>query len=115
MVIVKLDINFPFEQYLHWFSPTSTDKINSYKFRIDQMRSFVSELLKYYYLAKLLSVPVASINIKHTNLGKPVLIGLLEHVSFSISHSGEYVVMATSLDKNIGVDIEEIENKIDKL
>lgn len=115
IIVVKLNLSFPFERYMHWLNADSRRKVCEYRFRIDQMRSFISELLKYYYLAKVLSVPLDKINISSTDLGKPILTGELQYVSFSISHSGDYIVMAFSTRYKVGVDIEQIDKHIEPL
>lgn len=150
IVIVKIAPEFVFEQYLHCFDTATQQKILSYRFHIDQVRSFTSEMLKHYYLPNLLNIPIRQISIKNTGLGKPVIVQImaldkqkteakrqmvadnidrhsgfapgftynndnlinLNNIHFNVSHSGDYVVMAVA-DKLIGIDIEEIDNKID--
>jgi len=112
LVIIKIDESFPFERYLHWLPPSSQQKINQYYFRVDKVRAFASELLKYYFLAGYLSIAPQQIQIKYTELGRPILGDGLPRVNFSIAHSGAYVVMACSKDEQVGVDIEHIDAKI---
>lgn len=111
ITVIKLDHDFVFEKYLQLFSLDVQKKILSYRFRIDQLRSFTSELLKYYYLAKFLNIPFSEIKIVVTDLGKPILENELNNIHFSISHSGDYVAIAVS-DQLVGIDIEKIDSNI---
>jgi 4'-phosphopantetheinyl transferase len=107
ITVVRIDPHFSFEPYLPWFNIATQQKILSYHFRIDQIRSFTSEMLKYYYLADILNLPQQQINIQNTPLGKPIIADL-NNVHFNISHSGEYVVMAVA-NSSVGIDIEQID------
>lgn len=111
IIIVKIDESFEFEKYLSFFNHDSQNKIMSYKFRIDQIRSFTSEFLKYYYLAEYLNISLSEVEIATTALGKPYVVNQ-NNFDFSIAHSGEYVVLAYANNAKIGVDIEKIDSTI---
>lgn len=138
IIVVKIDLDFVFDKYLHWFDVATQQKILSYRFHIDQVRSFTSELLKHYYLAHVLNLPHQQISIKNTDLGKPVITKRIDpsflhacirgnddyprshhgstynNIHFNVSHSGDYVLMSVA-DKPVGIDIEGIDYKIDPL
>lgn len=111
VIAVKIDDSFYFEDYLYLLNAISVQKILSYHFRIDQVRSFTSELLKHYYLADILNIAPKDLIIKNSELGKPFLASH-QNIDFSISHSGESVVMAIA-DRPVGIDIEKIDLNID--
>lgn len=78
----------------------------------DKVTAFTSAILKYYYLPALLGIRSTEIRLGVSNYGKPYLLDYPE-VDFSISHSGEYVVLAVIFGKKIWVDIELIDKNID--
>lgn len=112
LIAVRIDNNFMFEDYLHLLPKVSKEKIMQYHFKKDQLRSFTSEWLKYYYLADYLKIKPNEINIESTTYGKPFLANNPQHVVFNISHSGEYVIIAIARNVRLGIDIEQIDHKI---
>lgn len=85
------------------------NKILQYKNNAATQRSLLGEILSRSVLSKKLSIPLQDISIKKAEKGKPFL---KDHpLYFNISHSGDWVVVATS-EKEIGVDIELI-RKVD--
>jgi phosphopantetheinyl transferase len=112
IVKIKVDNDFDYTQYLHWFLPDIVQKIESFRFRHDRVVAFISALLKYYYLAKILNIPQERIVIKDDEFNRPYLaLPSIDSVSphvidFNVSHSGNYVVMAVSVDVYVGIDIE---------
>lgn len=86
--------------------------INNYHLQRDKVTAFTSALLKYYYLPEMLGIKPSQINIAINRYGKPYLPSHPE-VDFSISHSGEYVALAVTFGKRIGIDIELIDENIE--
>ncbi len=73
----------------------------------DRNLSFLGKLLLF---AGLHDIGICLPDLKdlaYTECKKPFLASLSHSVSFNISHSGEFVVVAIALDQNIGIDIEE--------
>lgn len=105
--IIKIDAEFDIEPYLCWFTKNDIELIKSHKKKQNQVQALCSILLKKYTLAKLSNVNPWLIKIGFNSYGKPIMDGLI----FNISHSDEYVVMATTdnLSYDIGVDIEKID------
>ena len=109
IVKIKVDNEFDYTKYLHWFSSDIVQKIESFRFRHDKVVAFISALLKYYYLAKILNVPREKIIIKEDAFKRPCLMqidSIPYMVDFNLSHSGNYVVMVVGIDCYVGVDIE---------
>ena len=113
IIAIKIDQSFMFKKHLDNFDSAVQQKILSYRFHLDQLRAFASELLKHYYLAHILNVSNKQIKIKNTPLGKPTI--NLENIQISISHSGEYVVMAVANNYIVGIDIETLDHTIDPI
>jgi len=111
--VVRLDPDFNFKSYLSWFDNTRQCDILSFYHKKDQLSSFVSKLLQHYYLARRYNISPHELQIDHTEYGKPYIAnpGLINRISFNISHSNSYVVLAIFDGElyNIGVDVEEID------
>jgi len=73
----------------------------------DRKRSIAGDLLTKKYLSKIYGIPKEKIEIKKGEHGKPYVLNLPAH--FSVSHSGNYVVVAIS-DRPIGVDLEIVDD-----
>lgn len=110
--VVKTSANFDFMSYLDYFAPQIQLTILEYRFQRDQITKFTSELLKYYYLAKVANTSPCNIKISYNEYKKPAVNDLC--LQFNISHSKDYVVIVSSSEPNIsiGVDIEYIDNSV---
>ncbi|MQL69534.1 hypothetical protein Taro_001801 [Colocasia esculenta] len=76
----------------------------------DRKRALVSRLLQYSLVHEVLDIPHAEIKIKRTIEGKPYLNNSRQHVrypnfNFSVSHSGNYVGIASEPVCLVGLDI----------
>lgn len=80
-----------------------TEQIFKYKSIKDQSRSLVAHLMVWCYLTD----KSGKLKYSYNENGKPKLIGASK--DFSVSHSGDYVALATD-SNSVGVDIERIEN-----
>lgn len=112
IILIKIDQFFEYSKYLYLFPNNIQEYINSFFHRRDKVTAFTSMLLKYYYLPVILGISPKIIHIKTNNYGKPYLQGN-PNIDFSISHSGEYVMLAVAFCKKIGIDIELIDKNID--
>lgn len=111
VIAIKTNIDFEFEQYLYLFDNKICANILSYKFRKDQITSFTSALLKFYYLPKYLKLN--KIEFDEDTYHRPFIRNLSDTIDFNISHSGEYVVMVIGHNMKVGIDIEFIDSKVD--
>ncbi|SMC21813.1 4'-phosphopantetheinyl transferase [Clostridium acidisoli DSM 12555] len=91
---------------LNYVSEDKRLRLLRYRFLDDRKRGVVSDLLIRYIINRKLNYKIKDIIFKYNNFGKPYLFGSSEF-QYNISHSGKYVVCATS-NKAIGVDIENI-------
>ena len=96
--------------YQSWFSEAVWQKILSYRFLLDRLRAFTSQMLQRYYLAELSDQTPHDLVISYNENYKPFL---ANGIKFNISHCGSRVVMATSKKYDIGIDIEMIDHNID--
>ena len=66
-----------------------------------------SRLLLRLILSELTSIRAKELKFSYTANGKPLLKGDLKKVKFSVSHSGDYIFIATSIGTPIGIDIQK--------
>lgn len=80
-------------------------RIQAKKFRVDRIRSLLGRMLLIRYLNKEIFTVQLPLTLLYSNYNKPILAGSSR--DFSISHSGNWVVLAVSECGLIGIDIEE--------
>ena len=112
IILIRIDPSFVYFKYLYLFSNDIQEHINSYINYRDKLVAFTSAMLKYYYLPTILGINPAETQIEIDSYGKPHLLNY-PAIDFSVSHSGEYVVLAVAFGGNIGIDIEFIDKHID--
>ncbi|MED7789107.1 4'-phosphopantetheinyl transferase superfamily protein [Francisella sp. 19X1-34] len=84
-------------------------EIKKYKFANDQNKRLLARSFLYNYLKS--KYQINSFELKYGQYQKPIL-KANENIDFSISYSGQYIIIAISDKYNIGVDIEFINTKI---
>lgn len=86
--------------------PSLLQKIDAFKFPIDQQRSLMGQLIVRQFYAKKINLKWQEIEFEYNNHEKPSLKNYNNHY-FNISHSGNWVAVAFS-DGEVGVDVEKI-------
>ncbi|MBM6804467.1 4'-phosphopantetheinyl transferase superfamily protein, partial [Mediterraneibacter glycyrrhizinilyticus] len=95
----------------HWSLLEKPDEIYVERFKVqeDRFRSAAGKIITKLLASKYLHIPLNCISIRTGNYGKPeIVLGKSPHLAFSISHSGDYVVLAFGLKRVIGVDVEQV-------
>ena len=95
------------EQISEFLPMEIKNRILQYKNNAATQRSLLGEILSRSVLSKKLDIPLQEVSVQKAEKGKPFLKN--HPLYFNISHSGNWVVVATS-EKEIGVDIELIRN-----
>ena len=93
--------------YMNELSEAQQTKINRFVFWEDRCRSLFGKVLLKNLLDEFGFDGSLISKIQHTPYGRPYLNLPLD---FNISHSGEYVICAASLDSRVGIDIEAWKN-----
>lgn len=108
VVLIKVNPEYNFEPFLKYLPTNAIDKIMAYCFKKDQVVSFASEYLKYFYLANYLNIPPSAVKISYNKFNKPFLVNHID-IDFNISHSNDRVVMIIANHARVGIDIEAID------
>lgn len=101
---LKNFLDEPTEKYLHLFSQKRREKILSYKFNADRIRTIFAELLARSVIAKKISQPIEKIFIDRDENGKPYVVG--DFFKISISHSKNWAAVSIG-EVASGIDVEE--------
>ncbi|OMF91673.1 4'-phosphopantetheinyl transferase superfamily protein [Paenibacillus sp. FSL R7-0337] len=80
-----------------------------FRFLQDKLRGVTGDMLMRMVLSSMMDRPIEDISIAVNCFGKPVLLGNKQGLGFNISHSGDWVVLATGPSSQIGVDVERID------
>jgi 4'-phosphopantetheinyl transferase len=96
-------------------SKAELDRANRFQFESDRDRFMVSRCSLREILSRYLDQPPAAIKFEHGEFGKPYIDSLPTGVglSFNLSHSGEYILIAVGRNRKVGVDIEKIRPQVD--
>ncbi len=92
------------------FSDDIIQKVESFRFEKDQLRSLISNALVRYLICEKTELSPSSFRYEVSENGKPAVRNS-ENLHFNLSHSGAWVVCALDTDE-IGIDIEK-KNTID--
>ncbi len=88
-------------------------KANKYKVLDDYVRFCVGRAMLRYLSAEYLKVDRRSLQLDTNIHGKPFWIGTNSKLNFNISHSGDWVLLAFALENEVGIDVQQINNKTD--
>jgi 4'-phosphopantetheinyl transferase len=77
-----------------------------YRFEADRKRSMIGRGVSRLLLARCLGAAPEELRFTYNAFGKPALVSESRHLHFNISHSGEWVLIALSQDRALGVDVE---------
>lgn len=100
----SLDEKYDYTYLKNYLSESELNKVNRFKIKSDNINAIVRKALSKYLLSYYLKMPIQSITLKYSYYNKPEFSG----INFNSSHSKNKIVLAFSLNKNIGIDIEEI-------
>lgn len=93
-----------------------TERKQADRYRVEKARrcAIISSITLRNLLAKYLKIDVQKIELGRAQHGKPYLIQSPE-IKFNLSHSKNYLVLAVTLEQEVGIDIEFCEPRINHL
>jgi 4'-phosphopantetheinyl transferase len=94
-------------------STAEREKVERFHFQMDAERHVVGRALARMLLGHLLGVTPRDLHFRYNSFGKPLLRQSQNErrIAFNISHSGKLVLIALAADREIGVDVEQIDEK----
>ena len=94
--------------------PEEKARLAKFCFQRDAKASLVGRLLQRKYCSEVSGVSYDQIKFKRDENNKPILEGPLgSKIYFNVSHSGNYVVLAGSTQFNVGIDVNQVEERKD--
>lgn len=92
-------------------SPDEQQRALRFRFERDRLHFIAAHGILRRCLGTFLDVPAKRVRFRYTEYGKPSLSAEFSsaHLKFNISHSGSRVLLAFSIDRELGVDIEKIQ------
>jgi len=84
-----------------------------FHFERDRRRSIVARGVLRMLLGGHLDIAPAAVVFGYTQYGKPFVINQASQIHFNVSHSGERALIALSVSRELGVDIEDVNREID--
>jgi 4'-phosphopantetheinyl transferase len=79
-----------------------------FHFEADRRRAIIGRGLARLLLGYYLGIPAQQIEFKYNAFGKPALADSRLPFQFNVSHSGDVILVATAIDRVLGVDVERI-------
>ncbi len=108
--IEKIKVFSDIDYLLDYISVERQEKIMRFRFDKDKIHSIMAEILLRYALKEQYPLKDIVVKFSYSDNQKPMLDGAND-IHFNISHSGDWVVCVVG-DKELGVDVEEIQDNI---
>ena len=97
---------------------SAEEQVRAARFKVDTARQdfLVSHYLLRQTLCRYLQIDISSISYRYGEHGKPFLDApASQHLNFSLSHSGDRLLIAVCRGGQIGVDIERVQERSDPM
>ena len=88
--------------------------LERFYFDADRRRAIIGRGLSRLLLGHYLGRPAHQIEFKYNAFGKPAPADANCPVQFNVSHSGDVILVATAIDRVLGVDVERIKQDTDR-
>ncbi|VDP01781.1 unnamed protein product [Heligmosomoides polygyrus] len=98
-----------FRRALQCLPCDDVDRQRRFRFRDDSLACVIGRLMIRQAAHSVCRLPWHAIEIGRAERGKPYLSTPDAHLNFNVSHQGDLVVLASSLDEEIGVDVMRID------
>jgi len=108
----RASLNLPESSYFKMWqslSPDERGRANRFHFDVDRKRSVLGRGLLRLLLGHILRRPAGHLQFECNEFGKPRLIaGQGPPLHFNLSHSGDLVLVAITIGREVGIDVEKI-------
>jgi 4'-phosphopantetheinyl transferase len=95
-------------------SPDERERSNRFHFEADRRRSVIGRGYLRLLLGKILDLPADGLRFDRDEFGKPRLIPSQRlPLQFNLSHSGDLILIAITIDRAVGIDVEKIRTDLD--
>jgi 4'-phosphopantetheinyl transferase len=90
------------------------ERADRFRFEADQQRSVIGRGCLRLLLGEILELPADSLQFECDEFGKPRLMAMRGRpLQFNVSHSGELILIAITMGRAVGIDIERIRTDLD--
>jgi 4'-phosphopantetheinyl transferase len=95
-------------------SPDEQERADRFHFEADRRRSIIGRGHLRLLLGEILGLPADSLQFDYDEFGKPRLMPTQRlALQFNVSHSGDLILIAISIGRAVGVDVERIRTDLD--
>jgi 4'-phosphopantetheinyl transferase len=102
-------------RFMRILAPDERAHAEKFHFEADRKRHIIGRGLSRLLLAHCLGRPADELKFEHNEFGKPSLaLGLHPPLQFNVSHSGELVLVALTLGRALGIDVERMQRDVAK-
>lgn len=95
-------------------SPDERERADQFHFEVDRRRFVIGRGYLRLLLGEILDMPANTLQFDYDEFGKPSLIPM--HVlplQFNVSHSGDLILIAITVDRAVGIDVERVRTDLD--
>ena len=96
-------------------SADERERVRRFHFERDRSRWLAGRGCLRMLLGRYFCVPPETLSFDYGPFGKPRLIGLKTPLQFNASHSGDILLIAVTLDRAVGIDVERIRSDLSVL
>jgi 4'-phosphopantetheinyl transferase len=112
--LARLDLGIDdIAQCMELLSSDEQLRAGRFHFERDRRRFIVARGVLRMLLGNHLDIAPAAVAFGYTQHGKPFVINPASQIHFNLSHSGERALIALSISRELGVDIEDLNREID--
>ncbi len=95
-------------------SPDERGRANRFHFEVDRRRGVIGRGYLRLLLGRILDLPANKLQFEYDEFGKPSLIPKQRlPLQFNVSHSGGMILIAITIGREVGVDVERIRTDLD--
>lgn len=94
-------------------SPDERERADRFHFEADRRRCVIRRGYLRLLLSGILDLPANGLQFEYDEFGKPRLISMQGRLQFSLSYSGELILIAIAMGRAVGIDVERIRTDLD--